>query len=73
MFGDDKHFSILLRSVIDMDEGNGVVIDEEKHKLWYAEATSEKCYACPQVLSCLNKVCPRNRLIRNREYSCKQN
>lgn len=53
-----------------VDEQKGVVIDEKKHKLWYEESILEKCYHCPEVLSCLNKVCPRNRLIRNCEYSC---
>lgn len=66
--------SVILDSPINcvgtVDEENGVMIDEEKNKLWYKETIHKKCYACEEVLSCLNKVCPRNRLMNQCQCSC---
>lgn len=53
-----------------IDEQYGVKIDEEKNKMWYEEEPQAKCYNCIELLSCLNKGCPRNRLIKHYYCSC---
>lgn len=45
----------------------GVMLDEEANRLWYETALKSDCCSCVDVLSCLNKQCPKSRIINGIE------
>lgn len=53
-----------------IDPMQGVVIDEEKNKLWHQNTIPEKCISCKELLSCMNKKCPRNRILADSDCCC---
>lgn len=45
-----------------VDPDKGVILDDTATQLWCSSSLKEKCYTCPDILSCLN-ICCRKKVI----------
>ncbi len=50
-----------------IDPNRGIVLDQCKAYIWCHSELNEKCYTCPEVLSCLNISCRKKVVIDNYE------
>lgn len=53
-----------------LDPINGIVLNESINQSWCCSNLNEKCYTCPDILSCLNMACRRRCIINGNEFSC---
>lgn len=46
-----------------LDKNGNLIIDTEKNQIWSKLDLTNQCYSCNKVFSCMNKMCPMQRVI----------